>query len=139
MVKPSAAASQLLRLPASYCACAQTISDMVEAITLLMGSICTGMGTCHMGMQILSKCNQHIKVVHKFAIDTSLDCIKMIQQNFGKSIEFIFHSCVSALDLRVLPYVDLLAAGFPCQPWSAANRKRKGVADPRANVIIHIL
>ena len=112
---------------------------MVAARTLRMGSLCTGMGTCHMGMRVLSRCNEHIKVIHKFAVDNNPDCIKVIQHNFGNSIESIILSSVSSLDITALPTVDLLAAGFPCQPWSSANPKRKGVTDPRASVIVHIL
>lgn len=97
------------------------------------------MGTCHMGMKVLSKCNPDIQVIHEFAVDTSPDCIKMIKQNFGNTITSIIHSCLSNLDLDALADVDMLTAGFPCQPWSAANRKRKGVADPRANTIAYIL
>ena len=137
----SAAASQLSgrRLSASSAAASQlsTCASMIS--TLRMGSFCTGMGTCHMAMRVLSKSNEHIQVVHEFAVDSSSDCIKMIKQNFANQIKSIVHSCMSKLDIDSLPYVDILAAGFPCQPWSAANRKRKGVSDPRASVVLYIL
>ena len=92
-----------------------------------------------MGMQVLSKSNEHIKVVHEFAVDLSPDCIKMIKQNFGNNIKSIICSCMTTVDMDALPYVDILAAGFPCQPWSAANRKRKGTSDPRASIVVYIL
>ena len=38
-----------------------------------------------------------------------------------------------------LPYCDILVAGFPCQPFSAANRTRKGSSDARCTVVNAII
>jgi DNA (cytosine-5)-methyltransferase 1 len=38
-----------------------------------------------------------------------------------------------------IPDFDILCAGFPCQPYSLASGKRKGLKDPRSTLIYEIL
>jgi hypothetical protein len=96
------------------------------------------MGICHMAMRVLAACNPHLRIEHRFGCDKSAVSRAFLRANIpGMGRSFVdatapeFHA--------EAPVVDLLVAGFPCQPWSLASRKRKGLADPRSHVLAHIL
>ena len=60
--------------------------------------------------------------IDKFACDT-------YEANFGERP----HGDITKVDPEDIPDHDLLCAGFPCQPWSVAGKK-KGMDDPRGRV-----
>lgn len=64
-----------------------------------------------------------------WANDVNEDACKTYQHNIGE----IVHGDVTQLDVPQIPNVDVLTAGFPCQPFSNAG-SRKGTNDPRGQL-----
>jgi DNA (cytosine-5)-methyltransferase 1 len=60
-------------------------------------------------------------------------CQKVYWQNFGENPE----QDIRKIDLKKVPYFDVLTAGFPCQPFSICGRKR-GFQDTRGTLFFHI-
>lgn len=52
--------------------------------------------------------------------------------------EYLVESDIKCVDAKAMPNFDILVAGFPCQPFSIAGRK-KGFADPRGNLFFEII
>ena len=57
------------------------------------------------------------------------------RKNFGNS--YLQESDISKVNPNLIPDFDILAAGFPCQPFSIAGRQ-KGFKDPRGNMFFEI-
>lgn len=53
---------------------------------------------------------------------------KVYEKNFGHKDTFL-NKNIFKINKKYLPDIDLLVAGFPCQPFSNANNKRKGMKD----------
>lgn len=56
--------------------------------------------------------------------------------NFGSS--YLMEGDIREIDFDMIPEFDILAAGFPCQPFSIMG-KQKGFADPRGTMYYEIL
>lgn len=96
-----------------------------------MGSICSGIGVCHRAAALIASENPGFQVIHVFACEPARAARKVLSADFP-SLRLFGDACE---DAGGMPDCDVLVAGFPCQPYSAANRHRKGSADERCQVV----
>ncbi|HYW21883.1 MAG TPA: DNA cytosine methyltransferase [Nodularia sp. (in: cyanobacteria)] len=68
-----------------------------------------------------------------FSCEIDEACQQVYLNNFGDKPE----SDIRKIDLKSLPYFDVLTAGFPCQPFSICGH-RKGFHDTRGTLFFHI-
>ncbi len=59
---------------------------------------------------------------------------KMYKENYG----VLPYGDIKNIDLDIIPYFDILTAGFPCQPFSIAGEK-KGFNDARGTLFFEII
>lgn len=71
-----------------------------------------------------------------FANEIDKDACKTYRHNF-KNCNLI-EGDIKNIDADNLPYVDVLTAGFPCQPFSVCGNQ-KGFADKRGNLFFEIM
>ena len=64
------------------------------------------------------------------------DAATTYRHNFGKS--YLVEKDIQSIDTNDIPDVDVLVAGFPCQPFSLAGRQ-KGFDDPRGDLFFQIV
>lgn len=64
----------------------------------------------------------------KWQIDNDEFCTKVLKKNFPDSL--VLNKNVEEINTKDLPKVDIITAGFPCQPVSVAGNQ-KGVLDER--------
>ena len=96
-----------------------------------MGSICSGIGVCHRAAALIASENPGFQVTQVFACEVARDARTVLSADFP-SLRLFGDACE---DAGRMPDCDVLVAGFPCQPYSAANRHRKGSADKRSDVV----
>ncbi len=89
---------------------------------------CAGIGGFRLGLEQLGG-----KSV--FSCEINEKCEKTYLSNFG--INFDARD-IEKVDPITVPKHDIFCAGFPCQPFSIAG-KRKGFSDSRSNVFNHII
>jgi DNA (cytosine-5)-methyltransferase 1 len=63
------------------------------------------------------------------------DAAKTYRTNFGKRC--LVERDIKRVNANEIPDIDVLVAGFPCQPFSTAG-KQKGFADPRGELFFEI-
>ena len=82
----------------------------------------SGLGGFHLGLEVLGgKC--------VFAAEKSKKLRDLYISNFPDVSEKYIASDIMKVDYSSIPKHDVLCAGFPCQPFSQAG-KRKGMKDP---------
>ena len=71
-----------------------------------------------------------------WANEIDKNACKTYRYNFPETT--LYEGDVRALDFAKLPCVDVLAAGFPCQPFSVCGKKQ-GFSDERGNLFFEIM
>lgn len=89
---------------------------------------CAGIGGFRLGLEQLG-----CKPV--FSCDINEKCEKTYFSNFGVTYDA---RDIKSVDPGIVPKHNIFCAGFPCQPFSIAG-KRKGFSDSRSNVFNHII
>ncbi len=89
---------------------------------------CAGIGGFRVGLEKLG-----CKSV--FSCDIDEKCEETYLSNFGTNFDA---KDIANVETITLPKYNIFCAGFPCQPFSIAG-KRKGFSDSRSNVFNHII
>lgn len=99
---------------------------------LLVGSVCSGLDT-----EIFSLEELAVNFKHLFSCEIDGSCRDVIQHNHTP--EVIYKDALDKKDFGSACYVDLLAGGFPCQPFSTQGAGA-GESDPlRGTVVLGII
>ena len=89
--------------------------------------LCAGIGGFRLGLEEVGG-----NCIYSSEIDA--DCERTYQGNFGNSFDA---KDIHSINESQFPYVDVLCAGFPCQPFSIAG-KRLGFSDERGSIYFKI-
>ena len=90
------------------------------ASTLRIGSLCTGYGGLDLAVEA------HFNAETVWCAEFDKYASKVIEQRF----DIPNHGNIKEIDWATLPEIDILTAGYPCQPFSHAG-ERKGLNDER--------
>ena len=93
-----------------------------------VGSLFSGIGGIDLGFE-----QAGFKIV--WANDIDAEACKTYRHNFPNTQ--LVEGDVRDIDPRTLPDIDVLVAGFPCQPFSIMGYRR-GFKDPRGNLFFEI-
>jgi len=88
-----------------------------------LGSMFAGIGGIELGLV-----RSGLVTDVKWQIDNDEFCTKILKKNFPDSL--VLNKNVEEINTKDLPEVDIITAGFPCQPVSVAGNQ-KGVLDER--------
>ena len=94
-------------------------------------------GTFFSGVGSPEQALRNLDIKHE--IEFACDIDKYAKQTYLKNFKpKLFAEDITTLDMKNLPYVDLLVFGFPCQAFSMAG-KRKGFDDTRGTLFYDAL
>ena len=88
-----------------------------------VGSLFSGIGGIEYGLE-----RSGLATSHEWMIEMNDFCCSALEKNFPNSL--IINDKVENINPLDLPKIDILTAGFPCQPVSTAG-SRKGIEDER--------
>lgn len=88
-----------------------------------VGSLFSGIGGIEYGLE-----RSGLTTSHEWMIEMDEFCCSILEKNFPNTM--VINDKVENINPLDLPQIDILTAGFPCQPVSNAG-KRKGVDDER--------
>ena len=88
-----------------------------------VGSLFSGIGGIEYGLE-----RSGLATSHEWMIEMNDFCCSVLEKNFPNSL--IINDKVENINPLDLPKIDILTAGFPCQPVSTAG-SRKGIEDER--------
>lgn len=93
-----------------------------------------GIGGFRIGLEAAFK-KHNIDLECVLSADIKSDAIKVYNHNFGEN-----NKELNVRDLKEadVPQFDIVCAGFPCQPFSAAGSKQ-GLGDERGNLIFEVV
>ena len=86
-----------------------------------IGSLCTGYGGLDLAVE------QHFNAETIWCAEYDKHASKIIEKRFPGIPNF---GDIKQIDWTTVPAVDIITAGYPCQPFSQAGQ-RKGENDPR--------
>ena len=92
-------------------------------VKLRVGSLFSGIGGLEYGLE-----RAGLVTSHEWMIEMDEYCCTVLRKNFKNSL--IICDKVENINPRDLPEIDILTAGFPCQPVSVAGQQ-KGLSDER--------
>ena len=101
---------------------------------LKIGTDCSGIEA---PIQAIEKiCDKYsLSYSHEFSSEINQYALKLIQENYSPKIIF---DDITKRSTKELPDIDIYVSGFPCQPFSRAN-KFKTPVDPRLNLFKNCL
>ena len=99
-----------------------------------VGTDCSGIEAPIQAIHKLMK-KYNISYTHKFSSEIDPYALEVIKANYQPEI---IYGDMKKRDLTTLPEIDLYVSGFPCQPFSLAN-KFKTPVDPRLNLFQNCL
>lgn len=94
-----------------------------------VGSMFAGIGGICLGFKSTGANLVWANEIDRFACTT-------YRHNFGSN--YLVEGDIRKIDLLEIPDIDVLTAGFPCQPFSVMG-KQQGFADPRGTMYFEIL
>lgn len=95
---------------------------------ITFADLCAGIGGFRLGLEGIGwEC--------KYSCEIDKYCEDTYKLNFGTGFEL---KDIFDVDVCQLPHVDVLCAGFPCQPFSIAG-KQLGFDDPRGSIFNQII
>lgn len=100
---------------------------MVFDEILKVGTLFSGIGAPEVALK-LSGINHEIE----FACESDIQARETYITN--NTCNYLYND-INCIDLKTIPYVDLLVFGFPCQSFSNAGKK-KGFNDPRGKLVL---
>lgn len=104
-------------------------------MNIRVGTDCSGIEAPIEALRNITNNYKNITYTHVFSSETNEYAIKYIQENHKPEILF---GDIKERDVNNIPDIDLYVSGFPCQPFSRAN-KFKTKVDPRLNLFENCL